>query len=132
MATGEARDEYLDVSNNIRHFQTIRFAQLTVLITISGALVTILHASRVELGALVRTALEIVGLMLALFFWAMQERTMLYWKHFVGRACELETALGFRQYTARPRAGIASSSNAMRGIYAMLVLFWILSLAGIP
>jgi hypothetical protein len=130
--SGDIRDEYLDVSTNIRHFQTIRFAQLTVLITISGALITILHVSRVELGAMVRTGIEAVGLLFAVFFLVLQERTMLYWRHFVRRASELETALGFKQYSTRPKAGFASSSNAMRGIYAMLIVFWIVSLIWIP
>ncbi|HEY8595796.1 MAG TPA: hypothetical protein VIL84_11190 [Devosiaceae bacterium] len=134
MHQGEPRDEYLDASNNARHFQTIRFAQPTVLISLFVALVTILHVSKIELGSLTRTLIELFGLVATLSFWVLQERTMLFWNHFVQRAGELEEQLGFRQYSTRPRPalGLLSSTNAMRGIFIVLAAFWIVSLIWIP
>lgn len=129
-----ARDEYLDVSTNIRHFQTIRFAQPTVLISILIALVTILHVSRVDLDPTVRTMIESFGLVTTLSFWVLQERTMLFWYHFINRAVELEKELGFKQYSTRPRPALRflSSRIAMRGIFLVLTLFWVVSLIWIP
>jgi hypothetical protein len=33
------KDEYLDVSENVRHWQNLRLAQLTVFIIVTGALI---------------------------------------------------------------------------------------------
>ncbi len=126
----DPRDEYLDVSNNVRHFQTIRFAQPTVMISLFVALVTVLYVYKVGLTGPIRTMVQAFGLISTLFFWLLQERTMLFWKHFVARAVELESELGFRQYTTMPKpmVGFLSSSNAMRGVFLVLAAFWIVSL----
>jgi hypothetical protein len=76
----------------------------------------------------VRTALEVVGLGIALLLGVVQERTMAYWKHFMDRAVELEGELGFKQYSTRPSAGLLSSTNAMRGFFLGFALFWLISL----
>ena len=65
---------------------------------------------------------------MTLLFWIHQERTMMYWNHFVRRAAELEEELGFRQYSNRPKAGLISSSMAMRVFFILLALFWASSL----
>jgi hypothetical protein len=134
MTEGNALAEYLDASTNVRHFQTIRFAQPTVLISIFVALVTILHLSPVKLDPSVRTLIEAFGLLATLSFWTLQERTMLFWYHFINRAAELEKELGFKQYSMRPRPALrfVSSHSAMRSIFAILALFWVVSLVWIP
>jgi hypothetical protein len=75
-----------------------------------------------------RLVLKIGGLLATLLFWVHQERTMAYWNHFVQRAADLEKELGFKQYSTRPRAGILSSFKAMRLLFIVLALFWIVAL----
>ena len=43
MAKGDPKDEYLDVSINQRQFMTLRFAQLTVFLAITGVLINNLY-----------------------------------------------------------------------------------------
>jgi hypothetical protein len=49
---------------------------------------------------------------------------MVYWYNFMKRAVELEEELGFKQYSARPRAGIVTGHNAVRSFFALMVIFW--------
>jgi hypothetical protein len=125
MSKGDPKDEYLDASNNQRQFQTLRFAQLTVFLAISGFLVNVLLSESIALPAYGDEVLKTGGLFVAIVFWIQQERTMLYWNHFVSRAAELEEELGFNQYRSRPRAGILSSFKAMRLFFIVVVAFWI-------
>ena len=125
MPKGDPKDEYLDASANQRQFMTMRFAQLTVFLAISGFLVNILFSESIVLPKYGDVVLKAGGLIVALLFWVHQERTMAYWNHFVQRAAELEKELGFSQYRSRPSAGLISSFNAMRAFFAILVLFWI-------
>jgi hypothetical protein len=125
MHQGEPQSEYKDVSDNIRLFQTIRFAQLTVFIAVSGALIGAAFSSAVTTSFALKIVFRLGGFFVTLLFWVLQERTMLYWRHFVRRATELEEMLGYRQYSTRPRAGLLSSTNAIRGIFVLLGLLWV-------
>ncbi len=126
-----AKDEYSDASNNVRHWSTLRFAQLTIYIALSASLMN-MAVSGGGSTPVARLLIKVAGLVVALVFWVLQERTMLYWNHFVRRAAELEPSLGFRQYSARPRAGVLSSANAMRLFFVVIVLFWVAAFIWFP
>lgn len=126
-----AKDEYSDASNNVRHWSTLRFAQLTIYIALSASLMN-MAVSGGGSTPVARLLIKVAGLVVALVFWVLQERTMLYWNHFVRRAAELEPSLGFRQYSARPRAGVLSSTNAMRLFFVVIVLFWVAAFIWFP
>ena len=125
MPEGNTKDEYLDASANQRQFQTLRFAQLTVFLAISGVLLNTLLSPTIQLPAAGRYSLKAGGLMVALLFWVHQERTMAYWNHFVKRAAELEVELGFQQYRTRPKSGLFSSFKAMRLFFLLTAVFWV-------
>ncbi len=132
MSKGDLKDEYLDGSANQRQFMSLRFAQLTVFLALSGFLINILFSETILLPTYGDEILKAGGLLVALLFWIHQERTMTYWNHFVNRAAELEEELGFRQYRSRPTAGILSSFKAMRVFFVVIVAFWISSFFWIP
>lgn len=127
MPAGNPKDEYLDASSNARQFQTLRFAQLTVYLAITGVLLNLLFGSASAVDGLVSVMLRAGGAVMSLLFWVHQERTMAYWNHFVRRAAELEGELGFKQYSTRPAAGILSSFKAMRLFFLLLTVFWLSS-----
>lgn len=124
MPTGDPEAEYLDASSNQRQFQTIRFAQLTVYLGLTGFLLNLVFGGSEAVSGLARTILQAGGVVVTLLFWVHQERTMTYWNHFVARAAELESELGFEQYTTRPAAGLVSSFKAMRLFFLIVALFW--------
>jgi hypothetical protein len=91
-------------------------------------LLNLLFGEPSSLPDFARIVLKAGGLITTLLFWIHQERTMIYWNHFVGRAAELEEGLGFKQYSTRPRAGLLSSFKAMRLFFIILTFFWASSL----
>ena len=125
MAKGDPKDEYLDASINQRQFMTLRFAQLTVFLAITGVLINNLYSDSISLPRYADVVLKTGGLLVTILFWIHQERTMAYWNNFVMRAAELEQELGFKQYSSRPKAGIISSFKAMRVFFIIFVIFWI-------
>ena len=100
MSAGNPKDEYLDASNNARQYQTIRFGQLTVYLAFMGFIANLLFGDSSTVTNVVRTMLQVGGLLMTLLFWVHQERTMVYWNHFVNRAAELEVELGFKDSEA--------------------------------
>jgi hypothetical protein len=128
MPIGDPRDEYLDVSNNIRHFGTTRFAELTIYIALIAGMLNVTFGRFTPITPEVSIGLKITGLLITILFWTLQERTMKYWYAFMDRAVELEKELGFKQYSARPRPGIITGHNAVRSFFAIMFLFWSISL----
>ena len=126
MDEASPKDEYLDASNNARLFQTLRFAELTVFAALTAGLLNALFVRSVPLPAYAGAMIKVAGLFIAFLFLILQERTMLYWHHFVDRAAQLEKQLGFKQYSTRPHDGI-SSNNAMRLFFAVVIIMWIAS-----
>lgn len=108
VAARDAREEYLDATNKIRHYGTLRFAELTIYIAITA------------------------GLLITILFWMLQERTMLYWYHFTSRAVEFEKDLGFKQYSTRPRAGLVTGQNTVRTLFLVMAVFWTVALVLLP
>lgn len=132
MAEGNPKDEYLDVSSNIRHWNTLRFAELTIYIALTGGLLSAIIGKSPPLPQAVSAPAKVVGLLVTVLFLVLQERTMLYWYNFVRRAAELEEELGFQQYSTRPRAGLMTGRNAMRLFFLIMILFWAVSLFWFP
>lgn len=129
MAAKDLKDEYLDASANARQFLTLRFAELTIFVTVTGALVAVTFsrvASSPELP--VTIALKVLGVSVAVVFWILEGRTMLYWRDFVDRAAELEAELGFRQYSTRPKEGWLTSHQAIRALLALAAALWLVAL----
>jgi hypothetical protein len=127
MPAGDPKDEYADVSTNLRQFMTMRFAQLTLYLALTGFLVKTLLDETNSPRPFVTVVLQVAGVITTLLFWVHQERTQAYWNHFAQRATELEKELGFKQYTDRPHAGLVSSFKAMRLFFIVLFLFWLSS-----
>ena len=77
-------------------------------------------------------ALKVAGLLVAGVFWVLETRTMVYWRHFVARAAELEAELGFRQYSTRPAEGLISSHRAIRALIGAVAVFWVVAILFLP
>lgn len=132
MAKVEPLPEYLDATNNIRHYQTTRFAMLTIFIALVAGLINIQFGGSEPLPFISSLILKLAGLAITLLYFILHERTMLYWRHFVKRASELEQELGYRHYSSRPPAGIFSGTNAVRMFFIVLMLYWIAALIWLP
>ena len=142
MAKSDSRlEEYKDVSQNMRHYANMRFAQLTLFSALTAGLVTKpwWDADRNPLNKWGFVVFAVAGFVIALAFWIMEERAADYWNHFRKRAKQLDEQLAFHQYTCRPKGilrkklegklkeeileGI-TATNAVRALYSGAMLFW--------
>ena len=114
MANGNLNEEYADLSDNMRHYGNMRFAQLTLYFALTAGLVTALFTVDPPLSDSLRLALKIIGVIASAAFSVMEERAADYWHYFRRRAVKIEKLLGYKQYTDRPAARFFSATNAVR------------------
>lgn len=122
---GSPVDEYVDVSNNLRFYGNMRFAQLTLFLALTGSLCTLAFVGAHSLPAIGQAALKVLGAVSGLVFAFLDIRAAGYWHHYKSRATQLEVTLGFKQYTTLPRRGCLTATNAVLLLYALIVLSWI-------
>ena len=113
---GDLIEEYKDLSNNMRHYANMRFAQLTLYFALTAGLVTVLFTVSPPLSDNLRLVLKIVGVLASAAFGVMEERAADYWHRFCHRVVDIEKLLGYKQYTDRPTAKVFSATNAARSV----------------
>lgn len=128
-AAGESPrlEEYRQVSENLRLYANLRFAQMTLFFVATGALLAALGKE----GGLARffspPAFAVGGLVVVAAFAVMEQSAVRYWFHYRGRAVELERDLGLRQYTDRARKlrlGL-SATSAVRFLFFGVAVVWL-------
>jgi hypothetical protein len=124
----KVKSEYLDVSSNIRQHSTMRFAQLTLFIAITAALLNVYFGRSIPLPTGANLALKIAGLLVVVIFWVMEERVGDFFHHYRRRAVELEKQLGYSQYSETPKRRIVTATNAVRLLFLLIGIFWLLAL----
>lgn len=122
--------EYLDASTNVRHHGTLRFAQLTLFLAITGALINVAFA-RPPLSHFATLVLELLGLVAGCALLIMEERTARYWWHYRNRAATLEKGLGYAQYSDLPirKGKWLTAQNATRVLYVAVIVFWVVAIS---
>ena len=83
-------DEYSIVSENIRHEDNIFFANVTVFVSITGALLAFVFAADPNRVIPVRLAAVIGGALVSFVFWMESEISMHRSQHFRKRAAEID------------------------------------------
>jgi hypothetical protein len=129
MANGNPEVEYQDVSDNIRHYGSMRFVLLTLFGTLSATIMAALFLGMNPPPTPTKTVLKCLGIILVVAFGLMDQRASEYWSVFWKRAVKLETQLHYSQYKARPRRQTISIHNATRLLYVAVLVFWIIALA---
>ena len=69
MSKEYAKVEYIDVSTNLRHWNTLRFAELTIFIAITGAMMNIAFGKSTPLTMEFNLLIKIAGFIVSLLFW---------------------------------------------------------------
>ncbi len=123
----DAKDEYLDTSNNQRHWGSMRFHALTVFFAAMGGLLLVFQTNS-ALSIPMSITLRSVGFLIVALFWLMDERIFKYWKACFDRCIELEKHLNFRQYTNAPSRGLVNSRLATRLLFILFLIFWFINL----
>lgn len=117
--------EYQDVSENLRHYGNMRFAQMTLFLAITAGFGSVIINDLKTPCQWLRTIVGVGGAVAAVIFWVLEERAADYWHHFRRRAVQLEDILGYAQYKERPGRSYVTATNAVRVFYAIILLFWV-------
>jgi hypothetical protein len=129
MLKGEPKDEYHEVGENIRHWQNMRFTSMTVFMGVMAGLLAANFQWGKNLTDAARISVKLLGLLAVMTFWVQDERIVQYWQSFVARAKVLEKELKFKQYSLTPQRNvILTSGNAIRLLFLMFTIFWIIAL----
>ncbi len=126
MPNGDPKEEYKELSDNMRHYANMCFAQLTLYFALTAGLVTAVFTADPALPPGLRLALKIIGVG-AMAFGVMEERAADYWHYYRKRASELEAVLGYKQYSNRPTAKLFTATNASRLLVWGGAPLWLLS-----
>jgi len=115
---------YVDLSNSIRHYANLQFAQLPVFVAIAGGILALLKDEGYFKPVWVRFCLEVGGVFVGLFFLAMSNRVSDYWDHRVAQAKRLEERLGIVQYKEGPSKRRLNNRRAVAGVYWVVTCFF--------
>ena len=119
------KDEYLDVTENMRHWHTIRFGQMTVLIALMAGILSSMYQDSFVFPEFVQLALKVGGLIFTVIFWSLDYREVLFFRHFRTRAIELEQVLGFRQFSQSPSPRVINTERLTSAMYFFVLVFWV-------
>jgi membrane associated rhomboid family serine protease len=126
-------EEYLDASNNMRHYGNMRFALLTLFSALTAGVITVLFKDGNPVSGLYTTALKLIGFVVTVAFFIMELRATEMFNHYCTRAKELDQMLGSTQHITRPDAGllgvrILSAQYATNVLYISVAAFWLYAL----
>jgi hypothetical protein len=117
--------EYQDISENLRHYSNMRFAQMTLFLAITAGLGSVIINDLKTPCQWLRTIVGVGGAVATVIFWVLEERAADYWHHFRQRAVQLEEILGYAQYRERPARSYVTATNAVRVFYTINFLYWV-------
>jgi len=103
MAPDDPKEEYKDLSDNMRYYASSRFVHLTLFVALNGALFSAVFATNLSLQPQIIIILKVLGLLAASIFWVIEKRAVDYWNQFHDRAVQLEEQLRYHQYKVRPK-----------------------------
>jgi len=130
MKNAEAKDEYIELNANLRHYGNIRFAQLTVFLAITAGLVTCVFTFNLSEPA--KLLFKIGGVIISVLFWIVDISDMYLWTKFIRRAAELEGSLNYKQYSGLPGSPkfdrVRPATLAIWCFYLLVFLFWLVTI----
>jgi hypothetical protein len=119
-------EEYKDISENLRHYANMRFKQLTLFSVLTGVILgAITKGDLLGCGSVI--ILKIIGICIVVTFGIMEERAAGYWHSFLKRAIQIEGQIGYKQYSGRPERKSITATNAIRFLFIVIFIFWIVS-----
>lgn len=127
------KHEYSEVNNYIRHYSALRFAVFTLYFGIIGGISSVAFGIvKIESSAptILNISAKIGGLLITLVFFLFEYRLQLLVEHNYRVARKLESLLGYIQITERPKFPRLRTTYAIRGLYIMLILFWLVVIIG--
>jgi hypothetical protein len=119
-------DEYKEASLNWRYYGEVRFKQLTVFLTATGALGAALFSKASEANpSKVKPFIVFLGLAITAAFFVLEERATYYRRAYMYILRSLEGHLEFRQYACTRNPLILRSRFVYRGVFSIIAGIWL-------
>jgi hypothetical protein len=125
--------EYLDCSNNMRHYSNHQAALITAFVTLNGAIAALIFGTGTLSDFFQDFGAKVIALGISVLFGIKIQSAIMMWDHFFNRAVELEGGLGLKQYTTLPgypTFPIRPAKWAIQILVVATLVFWFLSLLG--
>ena len=122
--------EYEIISENLRHYRNMRFANLTVFLGLIFGLSVIAFGLQGKptpehwLQMLAKAS----GFVISFIFWMFEYRINIGIDHFQERAVKLEKILGYKLWSTFPRARFIHADKAISLLFIAIGLFWVFTL----
>jgi len=123
--------EYLDCSNNMRHYSNHQAVLITAFIALNGGIAALVFGSETLGGHYYYLGAKLVAIAANILFSITIQNALNMWEHFFNRAITLEKKIEFEQYNSLPRYLKYRTRPAKWAIQLSMVitiLFWILSI----
>ena len=127
MVSSDVMEMYKDLTENMRHYANMRFAQLTLYFALNAGLFTGVFATSQISSNRLKLALKLIGVLGGIAFGIMEERAADYWHHLRRRAEKVETLLPYKQFADRPAGRVFTATNAARVLIWGGALLWLMS-----
>ena len=118
-------EEYKEIGANLRQYGNMRFAQLTLLVAVSGGLLAAVFSKDVGLSIYQKWAVEFFGLLITVAFWVMEKSATNWWNHYYNCALLLELKLGMCKYSLQKPKTLFSATDAVQTVFYLLALVWL-------
>ena len=123
--------EYVECSNNMRHYGNHQVALITAFIAINGAVAAFVFGSSGALKGMEGMTAKLIAVVISILFAIKIQSDIVMWDHFFNLAVKLENGLGLTQYTSLlgyPGYPIRPAKWAIWLFVALTIVFWFLAL----
>ena len=124
--------EYSHVLASIRHFSSVRLAQLLIFFLVMGGLLLFLSEHRFAASGMGSLTARAFGSFVTMIFWLLDVRAGKQYIHMLRRAQSLERILHFHSYLERPENRVLRAGVAIRLLYGGTLVWWLTALASLP
>ena len=123
------KDEYSELCTNLRHYHKMQFAELTVFLGVTAALLKFVYASDVPQNLIL--IFKIMGSIVSFLFFIVDTSNMHVWDKFIKRASELEKSMNYKQYSSlleSPKFRIRPAKTAVSVFHLIVLAFWMMQI----
>lgn len=136
--------EYLDCSDNMRHYGNHQAVLITAFVTLNGAIAALVFGTGTLSDFFQDFGAKLLALGISILFAIMIQSALTMWDHFFERAAVLEEELNLEQYTTLPgyskppatpegsssfkRLPIRPAKWAIQSLVVFTIIFWLLAL----
>lgn len=125
------KEEYLDCSNNMRHYGNHQAALITVFVTLNGAIASLVFRAGELTDFYARFGAKCIALLVSVLFAIKIKSAIMMWDHFLKRAIELEAKLDMKQYSTLPgypSFRIRPAKWAIQILLSLTIVLWLVAL----